>query len=62
VRGRTLAAGGALVGIGAGLYGLLVRGDLTLDLGIGRTLRPLGPLTVRINAPRKVVFDVISAP
>lgn len=62
MRGRTLAAGGALVGIGAGLYGLLVRGDLTLDLGIGRTLRPLGPLTVRINAPREVVFDVISAP
>lgn len=62
MKGRTLAAGGALVGIGAGLYGLLVRGDLTLDLGIGRTLRPLGPLTVRIEAPREVVFDVISAP
>jgi hypothetical protein len=47
---------------GAVLYGLLVRGSLTIDLGIGRRLQPLGPLTVRIDAPREVVFDVISAP
>jgi hypothetical protein len=59
---RTLAAGSALVGIGAGLWGLLVRGQLTVDLGIGRTLQRLGPLIVRIEAPREVVFDVISAP
>jgi hypothetical protein len=43
-------------------YARLVRGELTVDLGIGRTVRPLGPLTVRIAAPRDVVFDVISAP
>jgi hypothetical protein len=47
---------------GAGLYGLLVRGGLTVDLGIGRTVRALGPLTVRIAAPRQLVFEVISAP
>jgi Polyketide cyclase / dehydrase and lipid transport len=51
-----------IAGIGATLYGLLARGALTLDLGIGRSLRPLGPLTVRIDAPREVVFEVIAAP
>jgi Polyketide cyclase / dehydrase and lipid transport len=43
-------------------YGLLVRGRLTLDLGIGRSIRPLGPLAIQIAAPRDVVFDVISGP
>jgi hypothetical protein len=62
VSGRAFAAGGALAAAAAGLYGLLVRGNLTLDLGIGRRLRPLGPLTMRIDAPRNMVFDVISAP
>jgi hypothetical protein len=32
------------------------------DLGAGASLRPLGPVTVRIAAPREVVFDVISGP
>jgi hypothetical protein len=52
----------ALAGIGAGLYALLVRGSVTVNLGIGRTVRPLGPLVWRIAAPREVVFEVISAP
>jgi hypothetical protein len=52
----------ALGGIGVGLYALLVRGSLTIDLGIGRSVRPLGPLVWQIDAPREVVFDVISAP
>jgi hypothetical protein len=52
----------ALGGIGAGLYGLLVRGSLTVDLGIGRTVRPLGPLAWQISAPRELVFEVISSP
>jgi hypothetical protein len=47
--------------LGAGSV-LTVRGALTLDLGIGRTTRPLGPLTVRIEAPRELVFDIIAAP
>jgi hypothetical protein len=59
---RKLVAGGVLAAVGAGLYGLLVRGALTLDLGIGRSLRPLGPIVLRIGAPRDVVFDVIAAP
>lgn len=53
----TLAAGGGL-----GLYALVLRGAINIDLGWGRSLRPLGPLTFKIAAPRHVVFDVISAP
>jgi hypothetical protein len=56
---RKVVAAGALA---AGLYGLLVRGALTLDLGVGRTLRPLGPIVLRIGAPREVVFDVVAEP
>ena len=46
----------------AGGYALLVRGALTLDLGIGRRVRPLGPITRTIAAPPETVFDVIAAP
>jgi Polyketide cyclase / dehydrase and lipid transport len=52
----------ALGGLGFGLYGLLVRGSLTVDLGIGRTVRPLGPLAWQIAAPRELVFEVIASP
>ena len=52
----------ALGGIGLGLYGLFVRGSLTVDLGIGRTVRPLGPFAWQIAAPRELVFEVISSP
>jgi hypothetical protein len=41
---------------------MLVRGTLTIDLGIGRNLRPLGPITVHIDAAREVVYEVIAAP
>ncbi len=47
--------------LGAGYLGL-VSGALTVDLGIGRRLRPLGPLDVEIAAPRSVVYDVATAP
>lgn len=47
--------------LGGGVV-LVIRGALTLDLGIGRSLRPLGPFTWRIAAPPEVVFDVISSP
>jgi hypothetical protein len=33
-----------------------------MDLSIGRTIRPLGPIDARIEAPRELVFDVIAAP
>ena len=43
-------------------YRALVRGDLTLDVGVGRRTRPLLVDPVRIRAPRETVFDVIAAP
>jgi Polyketide cyclase / dehydrase and lipid transport len=55
-------AAAVFAGLGAAAYRLLARGALTLDLGIGRSVRPLGPLTVRVEAPRELVFEVISAP
>jgi hypothetical protein len=52
----------ALVAAGVGAYLSLVRGALTVDLGVGRRARPFGPLTAHIAAPRETVFDVIAAP
>ena len=54
------AAGGAALLAAGGL--LVTRAGLTLDLGIGRRLRPLGPIRIQIAAPPEVVFDVIAAP
>jgi hypothetical protein len=44
------------------VYRLLGRGSLTLDTGIGRRVRPLGPVVFSVAAPREVVFDVIATP
>jgi hypothetical protein len=44
------------------VYRGLITGALPVDLGIGRRVRPLGPLTLGIDAPREVVFEVIQAP
>lgn len=52
---------GLLAVAGAG-YALIVRGALTLDLGVGRRTRPLGPLRRTIAAPPETVFEVIAAP
>ncbi|MDQ3326797.1 MAG: SRPBCC family protein [Actinomycetota bacterium] len=52
-------------GAGAGaasIYLGLVTGAVPVDLGIGRTTRSLGPLSIDIVAPRETVFDVIAAP
>lgn len=46
----------------AGGYALVVRGALTLDLGVGRRVRPLGPITRTIAAPPEIVFDTIASP
>jgi hypothetical protein len=35
---------------------------LTLDLGVGRRTRRLGPIELRIAAPPEIVFDVIEGP
>lgn len=52
----------ALVAVALALYILVVRGSVTVDLGIGRRVRPLGPLTCRIAAPRELVFEILAAP
>lgn len=50
-----------LVGV-AKVYVLTVRGALILDLGIGRRVRPLGPIEIKIAADPETVFDIIAAP
>jgi len=40
----------------------VVRGALTIDLGLGRRVRPLGPQRMHIAASRESVFDVIASP
>lgn len=63
MRARTgLALGLTGSAAGAGLYVGAVTGALTVDLGIGRSTRPLGPITVRVRAPRQRVFDAAAAP
>jgi hypothetical protein len=59
---RLIAA--ALTAVPAGAAGWLglVTGAVSLDLGIGRRSRPLGPQHIDIAAPREVVFDVIAQP
>ncbi|MGW7363534.1 SRPBCC family protein [Streptomyces sp. NPDC054841] len=59
-RAAAWSAGAAAV-IGGGYAGL-ISGALPIDLGVGRRVRPLGPQTVDIAAPRDVVFDVIAQP
>src|SRR5688572_21457191 len=56
---RRAAVAGSLLAAGAAL---VARAGLTLDIGIGRRLRPLGPIALDIAAPPEVVFDVIAAP
>src|ERR1700693_128998 len=51
----------ALAGLGGGAL-LVVRGALTIDLGVGRRTRGLGPLNAEIMAEPEVVFDVVAAP
>lgn len=62
-RAVTRLALGAVLGLGLRkTYRLLASGALTLDLGRGRRLQPLGPLGQTILAPQEIVFDVIAAP
>jgi hypothetical protein len=55
-----LAGAGSAAAVGG--YLGLVTGAVPIDLGVGRRLRPLGPVGVDIDAPRDVVFDVLSEP
>lgn len=63
---RRLRFGAGALGAGGGAgtlgYLLVVTGALTLDLGVGRRIIPLGPIRMSIAAPRETVFDVIAAP
>jgi hypothetical protein len=61
MRGALVASAG-LVFAGRGVYRLVARGQLTLDTGIGRRLRRLGPADFAVAAPRELVFDVIATP
>ena len=51
-----------LVLSGRRAYRLLASGAATIDLGIGRRIRHLGPLSRRIAANRESVFEVIADP
>jgi Polyketide cyclase / dehydrase and lipid transport len=51
----------ALAGLAGGAL-LVVRGALTIDLGVGRRTRGLGPLNAEIMAEPEAVFDVVAAP
>ena len=57
-----LGAAGTLLGAAAVAVRAAVRGQLTLDVGVGRCLRQLGPSSIEVAAPRDVVFDVAAAP
>jgi uncharacterized protein YndB with AHSA1/START domain len=51
-----------LIALVGRMFLLLAMGRLHLDLGWGRSLHDVGPITVSIDAPRELVFDVIAAP
>ena len=59
-RMATVVIGGALAG--GGVYLGLVTGAVPIDLGLGRRLRALGPLSVEIDAPAEEVFEVLAEP
>ena len=61
-RARLIAAAGASAALLAAGGLLVARAGLTLDLGVGRRVRPLGPIRIQIAAPPEIVFDVIAAP
>jgi uncharacterized protein YndB with AHSA1/START domain len=46
----------------AGGFLALAMGRMHLDLGWGRSRHELGPLAVEIDAPREIVYEVLSAP
>ena len=54
--------GALLIALVAGAFLLLAMGRLHLDLGWGRSIHELGPITVQIAAPRELVFEIVAAP
>jgi hypothetical protein len=59
---KTVIVGATGASVVAAGYVGLVTGRLTVDLGVGRRTRRLGPVTVDIRAPRAVVYDMAAAP
>jgi Polyketide cyclase / dehydrase and lipid transport len=51
-----------LVGGVAGGFLLLAMGRLHLDLGWGRSIHELGPIEIRVAAPRDLVFEMLREP
>jgi hypothetical protein len=47
---------------GRRVYRLITTGAATIDVGVGRRVRSLGPRSWEIAADREVVFDVIAGP
>jgi hypothetical protein len=56
------AVAAAALAAGTTLYRGLVTGRLSLDLGVGRRTRALGPRSVDIAAPSEAVFAAAAAP
>jgi hypothetical protein len=54
--------GALLVGGMAAMFLLLAMGRLHLDLDWGRSIHEIGPIEIRIAAPRELVFELIAAP
>jgi len=59
---RRLLLGVALVVGGRRAYRFYASGAVTIDSGVGRRVRELGPVTWEIAADRETVFDVIAGP
>lgn len=59
---RRLLLGAALVVGGTRAYRLYASGAVTIDSGVGRRVRGLGPVTWEIAADRETVFEVIANP
>ena len=51
-----------LLALSAGLFLALAMGRAHLDLGFGRSIHQLGPISATIRAPRELVFEIIAAP
>lgn len=56
-----VAAATTIFAVATGAFALIT-GRLTIDVGVGRRLRPLGPLAIHITAPRERVFALITVP
>jgi hypothetical protein len=61
MRPRVVAGAAIASGLGLG-YVLVVTGAATVDLGMGRRVRRLGPQRMRVAASPETVFDVIAGP